>query len=108
VDRLVFIARRCPLLAVDAYRLALNELRANSMAHQRYSEIVKELNEVLAGDKCTPLQPDLQWVETTQKRARALQERLDLELKNYKSNLIKESIRVNLLLSPFLLWVCLI
>ena len=36
---------------------------------------------------------DVQWMETTQKKAALKLEKLDIDLKNYKSNSIKESIR---------------
>jgi COP9 signalosome complex subunit 1 len=36
---------------------------------------------------------DVQWAESTQKRAALKLEKLDIDLKNYKSNSIKESIR---------------
>ena len=36
---------------------------------------------------------DTQWIEQTRKHASNLLEKLDLDLKNYKSNSIKESIR---------------
>jgi len=40
----------------------------------------------------TPL--DAQWIETTSKKAALKLEKLDTDLKNYKSNSIKESIRL--------------
>lgn len=36
---------------------------------------------------------DTQWIETTNKKAAIKLEKLDIDLKNYKSNSIKESIR---------------
>jgi len=36
---------------------------------------------------------DMQWIESTQKKAALKLEKLDMDLKNYKSNSIKESIR---------------
>jgi len=36
---------------------------------------------------------DTQWIEQTRKHASNLLEKLDIDLKNYKSNSIKESIR---------------
>lgn len=36
---------------------------------------------------------DTQWIETTAKKAALKLEKLDTDLKNYKSNSIKESIR---------------
>jgi len=39
--------------------------------------------------------PDLGWVDTKRKQVKAETERLEHELKTYKNNLIKESIRVS-------------
>ena len=37
---------------------------------------------------------DTQWIESTTKKAALKLEKLDMDLKNYKSNSIKESIRL--------------
>jgi COP9 signalosome complex subunit 1 len=37
---------------------------------------------------------DMNWMETTAKQVKAETDRLEFELKGYKNNLIKESIRV--------------
>ncbi|RHZ56299.1 hypothetical protein Glove_402g51 [Diversispora epigaea] len=94
VDRLLFIAKRCPQLQIDAYKLALQELRDNSLDHTRYNAAASKLNEVLAAQGYPSYSIDLNWVDSTQKRAKSLLERLEVELKNYKNNLIKESIRM--------------
>lgn len=39
---------------------------------------------------------DTQWIETTSKKMALRLEKLDMDLKNYKSNSIKESIRLGL------------
>ena len=43
---------------------------------------------------------DTQWIETTSKKAALKLEKLDTDLKNYKSNSIKESIRQDRTLRP--------
>jgi COP9 signalosome complex subunit 1 len=91
---LLFIAKRCPSLQIDAYRLALQELRDNSLDHARYISAATKLNEVLTAQGYPSFSIDNTWVDSTQKRAKSLLERLEVELKNYKNNLIKESIRV--------------
>lgn len=45
-----------------------------------------------AGNNIPPL--DTQWIETKSKKAALKMEKLDTDLKNYKSNSIKESIRL--------------
>ncbi|CAG8535831.1 18266_t:CDS:2, partial [Racocetra persica] len=94
VDRLLFIAKRCPPLQIDAYKLALQELRDNSLDHNKYLNTANKLNEVLASQGYPSYPVDNAWVETTQKRAKTTLERLEVELKNFKNNLIKESIRM--------------
>ncbi|CAG8522186.1 23146_t:CDS:2 [Cetraspora pellucida] len=94
VDRLLFIAKRCPPLQIDAYKLALQELRDNSLDHTKYLNTANKLNEVLASQGYPSYPVDNAWVETTQKRAKTTLERLEVELKNFKNNLIKESIRM--------------
>ncbi|RGB38091.1 COP9 signalosome complex subunit 1 [Rhizophagus diaphanus] len=94
VDRLLFIAKRCPSLQIDAYRLALQELRDHSLDHARYISAATKLNEVLTAQGYPSFSIDNTWVDSTQKRAKSLLERLEVELKNYKNNLIKESIRM--------------
>ena len=39
--------------------------------------------------------PDVEWVERTRKRVKVETDKMETELKGYKNNLIKESIRVN-------------
>ncbi|CAG8598939.1 16975_t:CDS:2 [Acaulospora colombiana] len=94
VDRLLFIAKRCPTLQIDAYRLALQELRENSLDTTKYLQSANKLNEILVAQGYPSYSIDGSWVDSTQKRAKTILERLDTELKNYKNNLIKESIRV--------------
>jgi COP9 signalosome complex subunit 1 len=38
---------------------------------------------------------DKEWLQTTQKQAKATTEKLEAELRNYKNNMVKESIRVS-------------
>jgi len=67
----------------------------------RYERAVKALAEVAPNEREAVL--DKEWVERTQKVVRAETDRLEHELRGYKNNLIKESIRVRLslpILSP--------
>lgn len=58
----------------------------------RYERAVKALAEVAPNEAVL----DKEWVEHTQKLVRAETDRLEHELRGYKNNLIKESIRVRL------------
>ncbi|TPX58692.1 hypothetical protein PhCBS80983_g02941 [Powellomyces hirtus] len=93
VDRLLLIADRCPPLSIDAYKLALAELRT-TLDFNRYAAVHSKLNTALvnAGQSPTPL--DNNWVEKAKREYKDKTDRLERELKDYKVNLIKESIRM--------------
>ncbi|XP_075557516.1 COP9 signalosome subunit 1b isoform X2 [Dermacentor variabilis] len=102
--RLLYIADHCPSLRVEALRMALTHVQ-NTYNIAKYQEIHKKLSEAVGS---TPNLPDVtgsssssgavppldsQWIETRSKKAALKLEKLDTDLKNYKSNSIKESIR---------------
>ncbi|XP_037074697.1 COP9 signalosome complex subunit 1-like isoform X2 [Pollicipes pollicipes] len=102
--RLSFIAERCPPLRVEALKMAI-QLVQNTFNVALYQSLHRQLQEAVAsgqnlpdvtgqapGQAALPLL-DQQWVETKTKRAALKLEKLDNDLKNYKSNSIKESIR---------------
>lgn len=64
------------------------------MNTEKYLAVAKKLNEHLASVGQPQIQPDLDWVGKTNRGSTVKQEKLDTELKNYKHNMIKESIRV--------------
>eukprot|EP00095_Tigriopus_kingsejongensis_P009880 maker-scaffold1136_size60149-snap-gene-0.12 protein:Tk09880 transcript:maker-scaffold1136_size60149-snap-gene-0.12-mRNA-1 annotation:"cop9 signalosome complex subunit 1" len=112
--RLVFIAQNCPSLRVEAFKLALQYVM-NTHNTSLYTEIHKKLvdahgafsrsgsgpgsssnlPDLAAGtsslEKIPPL--DQLWIDQKSKKAALKVEKLDTDLKNYKSNSIKESIR---------------
>lgn len=65
----------------------------------KYHAVLQKLNEVLAGHNQPSVPLDTTWYEATQKAARSTADKLELELKTYKNNLIKESIRVRIVCS---------
>jgi len=103
--RLSFIAERCPPLRVEALKMAI-QLVQNTFNVSMYQSLHRQLQEAVASGHNlpdvtgaaaggAPLLPtlDTQWIETRTKRAALKLEKLDNDLKNYKSNSIKESIR---------------
>ncbi|XP_071952906.1 COP9 signalosome complex subunit 1-like [Antedon mediterranea] len=102
VNRLLFISDHCPILKIEALRMALSYIQT-TFNTQAYQKIHRELAEALSGSSILPdavagalhnVPPlDSQWVETTNKSAALKLEKLDSDLKNYKTNSIKESIR---------------
>jgi COP9 signalosome complex subunit 1 len=87
IARLVFIAEHCKALELDAFRMAIDELK-KTMNTTLYKNLLEKVGEQFG----FPL--DNQWIDSTEKKVIALQERLELELNGYKTNLVKESIRV--------------
>ncbi|KAI8050865.1 26S proteasome subunit RPN7-domain-containing protein [Syncephalis plumigaleata] len=96
IERLVFIAERCPNLQVDAYRLALAEIKANTLDAKRYKQLIVKLNAALESHGQAPMEFDAQWVEQTETKVKRRFDELEADLKGYRSNLIKESIRIGL------------
>lgn len=96
VTRLLFIARSCPALAVEAYTQALREIQEHTLDVELYESVVTEFNNrPEASSRHYAL--DDAWAERTRRHVADQQDKLDVELKNYQTNLIKESIRVRLL-----------
>lgn len=118
--RLIFVADVCPSLRIEALKMAINYVTTTYNV-TLYQVLHKKLNEALAGAAVAagnnnaggaPL-PDIamapvaaaaaasqdlpvfdpNWIETKSKKAALKLEKLDSDLKNYKSNSIKESIR---------------
>ncbi|XP_033630470.1 COP9 signalosome complex subunit 1-like isoform X2 [Asterias rubens] len=102
INRLLFVAAHCPTLKIEALRLALSYTQTTYNT-QMYQIIQRKLTEAVSSTSILPdavigvvhnVPPfDTQWVESTNKKAALKLEKLDTDLKNYKSNSIKESIR---------------
>ncbi|XP_054312539.1 COP9 signalosome complex subunit 1 isoform X8 [Pongo pygmaeus] len=106
IERLQFIADHCPTLRVEALKMALSFVQ-RTFNVDMYEEIHRKLSEATrsslrelqnapdaipeSGVEPPPL--DTAWVEATRKKALLKLEKLDTDLKNYKGNSIKESIR---------------
>lgn len=91
-DRLFLIGRTSARLCVDALKAAVAEAKRGKDI-DRYVQAVEHLRTVLPTDQDAVL--DKSWIERTGQANRAETQRLDAELKGYKNNLIKESIRVS-------------
>ncbi|XP_014782384.1 COP9 signalosome complex subunit 1 isoform X2 [Octopus bimaculoides] len=95
LNRLIFIADYCPSLKMEALRMALSYVQIThdtslyQQIHRRLQDIPSTLPDAVSS--VPPL--DNMWIELTIKKAQLKLEKLDTDLKNYKSNSIKESIR---------------
>lgn len=121
VTRLLHVARTSPSVGGPALTLALNAIKALTLDTRLYEETYyqyRQLLESLAGQtgdeadsnatawleqsgaKDHPEPFDREWVEQSKHEAQAGLDRLEIELKGYLTNLIKESIRVRFLSPP--------
>lgn len=90
LQRLLFIADKCPNLQEDAYRLLLNELKRGSNT----AMYLKVYEQVGAAVNCGA-EFDREWVETVENRESIKLERLEAELMAAKTTMVKESIRLS-------------
>ncbi|KAF9238437.1 hypothetical protein DTO006G1_9210 [Penicillium roqueforti] len=90
-DRLYLIGICSPLLSIDALKGAIDEAKINKDV-SRYEKAVRALAEVAPSDPDASL--DAAWVQETNRYVQTQTERLEHELRGYKNNLIKESIRM--------------
>ncbi|XP_075225012.1 COP9 signalosome subunit 1b isoform X2 [Lycorma delicatula] len=98
--RLMYIADHCPSLRIEALKMAITYVMMTFNVNL-YQQLHKKLQDAMSvslpdvaigGTQDVPTL-DLVWVETRNKKAALKLEKLDTDLKNYKSNSIKESIR---------------
>lgn len=114
ITRLLFIASNAPALRGAALTLALQSIVASTLDVALYEATFDAYNKFLF--ECSSGQMmnqaamqwyeamklegkemmiDRKWIETATREARSGQDRLEVELKGYTTNLIKESIRVS-------------
>lgn len=97
IHRLLFIADHCVPLRLEALRMALVYVKEKTYNVNIYTRIYNKIADAAGMSGANPeniVGPlDSQWLETKSKKAALKLEKLDTDLKNYKSNSIKESIR---------------
>lgn len=108
LHRLMFIATHCPSMRVEALKMAIQYVMGTynvtlyQALHKKLQESIgtnstANLPDVAGGGAQSTSQDipafDIHWVESKSKKAALKLEKLDTDLKNYKSNSIKESIR---------------
>lgn len=99
--RLIYIADHCPSLRIEALKMALSYVQTTynvnmyQTIHRKLVEAAGNSNlpDVTGGLNANVVPLDTVWMETKSKKAALKLEKLDTDLKNYKSNSIKESIR---------------
>ena len=90
-DRLYLIGTSSIPLSSEALRAAIVEAKQGKDV-KLYDSAVSALHDIFPTDH--NYITDLGWMDKTNKQVKAESDRLELELKGYKNNLIKESIRV--------------
>lgn len=100
--RLIYIINHCPSLRLEALKMAISYVMTTfnvnlyQMLHQKLAEVTSGSSlpdvAVQSTSQDVPI-IDSMWMETRSKKAALKLEKLDNDLKNYKSNSIKESIR---------------
>ncbi|KAK6345834.1 hypothetical protein TWF730_010177 [Orbilia blumenaviensis] len=91
VTRLLFIGNHCPPLAVEALKTAIGIVKADRDV-RLYRQAVQSLQVFAPTDPDAKLDED--WIERTTREVKQKTDRLEAELKSYKNNMIKESIRI--------------
>ncbi|KZV95984.1 PCI-domain-containing protein [Exidia glandulosa HHB12029] len=90
VARLLHIANVCPSLAQPAYARAVRLLR-ESREPNTYLNTIAQHNSLSGADH---IEPDKKWVDDIHNQNLSDKNKLEVELKAYSSNMIKESIRM--------------
>lgn len=107
--RLIFIADHCPTLRLEAIKTAIHYVMSQTYNVNMYQQLHKKLADMNTNNAQQASLPDVAsqsggnsldipvydsgWVEQKTKKAALKLEKLDNDLKNSKSNSIKESIR---------------
>ncbi len=92
LDRLLLIGSSSTYLYLEALKAAIAEAKQGKDVG-RYASAVEVLRQIAPEDPDATA--DLAWIDKTTKQVKMETDRLEQELKGYKNNLIKESIRVN-------------
>lgn len=86
------IARFSAHLQLEAFRMLVTETK-QGLNIGNYANAVAEFHKVAPNDPLARL--DEEWVQNVAKKIKTQTDRLEAELKAYKNNMIKESIRVS-------------
>jgi len=92
INRLLFIAERCPQLMIKAYRMAVDELKTSKNTFQ-YRRLYEKIGESSLGEGYNF---DAYWADTVDKRAQVNLDRLEADLQNYRTNVLRAKIRTAL------------
>ncbi|KAL6499306.1 COP9/signalosome complex subunit Csn1 [Orobanche hederae] len=91
INRLLFIAEKCGVasMQLEALRMAYDEIKKGEN-----TQLFREVVEKIGGRLGPKYGPDSAWADAVDRRADLRKEKLENELNAYRTNLIKESIRM--------------
>lgn len=98
VQRLMAIANACPSLAQPALARAVKVLH-ESREPQLYINAIGMHNSLPGVSSADQITADQKWIDDVQSQNASERNKLEVELKTYTSNMIKESIRVSSMLA---------
>lgn len=97
-QRLMYIATHCPSLRQTCSKAAIDHIKEHTRDVSAYQAMVTVHNTEPETGNLIPasqrIAADADWVQSMQQRNNAEREKLELEMRNYQNNLIKESIRM--------------
>ncbi|KAF7495673.1 COP9 signalosome complex subunit 1 [Sarcoptes scabiei] len=95
--RLLYIIDHCPPLQIDALEQAIKHVKETTYNTNLYIKLMEKLCDIVQNDENSfshiSREIDKAWVEKQANLSQVIFEKLDTDLKNYKTNSIKESIR---------------
>jgi len=100
VDRLIHIVLSCPSLAPEAFQLCVQYIH-QSRDPSLYQNLLQAYDQVASCTEISLPNPmdlaelDTKWADEVLTRNQADRVKLEVELKTYSNNMIKESIRVS-------------
>lgn len=104
IDRLIHIVKLCPAVAPEAFNLAVQHIH-QSRDPSLYQTLVTEYEHLAENPAVkesyqlpNPLeisQLDTKWIDEVSAKNQSERVKLEVELKTYTNNMIKESIRVS-------------
>jgi COP9 signalosome complex subunit 1 len=97
IARLLFVTEHCKSLEADSLKLAIDLLKKTTNT-LLYKNVTEKVGMTLGSGYAI----DQSWIDGTEKKAIQQQEKLEADLNQFRTNLIKESIRVFLLLKVYL------
>lgn len=96
IHRLEFIADHCKSLRIEALTYAIDYIKENTYNVLDYTRLFRKLQAAIEerdGHSSPNFVLDTAWIDTKTKQAGLRYERLDNDLKNFRTNLMKENIR---------------